>query len=268
MYSGGHGYFDVLLADPRFAAQARCSYFAIANREWQIIGLDSSYKDPDEASLEGRQGEWLRERITENPSRGTILLTHHQPFSAWEDITTPLPRTIDEMVKPHMLSAWFWGHEHRCAVYKAADDTGNYTDIAMYEAVMGHAGVPSLREPLSAEERKRTTEWELDDYYMVGDEQWLVGGFAVLTIDGNQASVQYYDEYGKERREEGKAYPSEQAGVEAVMITRDHRGVKNPDPIPRPERAARDRAPARADATFSSRPLTRRGLSFCPLRSK
>ena len=47
MYSGGHGYYEVLLADPRFAQQQQCSYFSLRNDYWQIIGLDSSYKNPD-----------------------------------------------------------------------------------------------------------------------------------------------------------------------------------------------------------------------------
>ena len=38
MYSGGHGYFKTLLADPRFACQQRSSWFSIENQHWRIVG--------------------------------------------------------------------------------------------------------------------------------------------------------------------------------------------------------------------------------------
>jgi hypothetical protein len=234
MYSGGHGYFEVLLADPRFAHQERCSYFAIANRSWQIVGLDSAYKDPDRGSLQEPQAEWLKARVGEDSSRGTILLTHHQPFSAYEDVETPLPGEVDAAVAPNKLSAWFWGHEHRCLVYNPGDETEKYKDVAMYEAVVGHGGVPTMRQSLSPEESKRETSWTFDDYYEVGDEQWMLGGFAVIQVDGERASVQYYDEYGKTRRSEGLGYPASQSGLEAARIMQDKRRTVDPDPIPRP----------------------------------
>src|SRR5262249_24840634 len=47
MYSGGHGYFDHLLADPRFRRQGQSSYFSLENDFWQILGLDTGYKEFD-----------------------------------------------------------------------------------------------------------------------------------------------------------------------------------------------------------------------------
>src|ERR1022692_4095897 len=48
MYSGGFGYFDTLLGDPRFAAQhsadgAATSFFRLTSPSWDFVGLDTSW---------------------------------------------------------------------------------------------------------------------------------------------------------------------------------------------------------------------------------
>jgi hypothetical protein len=50
MYSGAHGYYKTLLADPRFAGQRTeegepISYFSLSNRHWQILGTDTASDD-------------------------------------------------------------------------------------------------------------------------------------------------------------------------------------------------------------------------------
>src|SRR3954468_2926128 len=52
MYGGGYGYFDITL--PTFKQPA--SYFSLANKNWQFIGLDTGY---DEHDLHDPQAEWL-----------------------------------------------------------------------------------------------------------------------------------------------------------------------------------------------------------------
>lgn len=43
MYSLAEGYYAEALAKPLFAAQEGCSYFALENANWVIVGLDSAY---------------------------------------------------------------------------------------------------------------------------------------------------------------------------------------------------------------------------------
>ena len=243
MYSGGYGYFDVLLADPRFAAQNRCSYFSLVNDHWQILGLDSSYKDPENPDLQDPQEEWLSERVGNAGERRTMLLTHHQPFSAYETVNTQLPRTVARALGGNRVEAWLWGHEHRCTVYepgistKGTTDNG-YDELARYTALIGHGGVPSLRSAASGPEgdgdvSRDAVDWEFDDYYKVGDDHWGLGGFAVLTFDGPTVEIQYYDEYGKERREgEPFAYQAETAGLAAGRAAPDERPIRAPDTLP------------------------------------
>ncbi|MBV9358576.1 MAG: metallophosphoesterase, partial [Chloroflexi bacterium] len=88
MYSGGHGYFGFLLHDPRFRGHWRgdpdrdapSSYFSLEGDDWQVLGLDSAYADHD---LAGSQQQWLAEKL--QTGRRTLLLSHHQPFSAYDD---------------------------------------------------------------------------------------------------------------------------------------------------------------------------------------
>jgi hypothetical protein len=234
MYSGGHGYYDVLLADPRFAAQGRCSYFALANDHWQLLGLDSSYKNPDEAGLQDPQRAWLSGRINTAGQRRTILLTHHQPFSAYEQVNPKLENEVAEAIgAERTVEAWLWGHEHRCAVY----NPGVFSvrpDVANYAAVIGHGGVPQLLPEAGAPNvNKDMIKWAFTDYYQVGDDHWSLGGFAVLTFIGQKLEIQYFDEYGQPRHEDPPVgFPSEAAGLQDVIKANQSRALCQPDTLP------------------------------------
>jgi Calcineurin-like phosphoesterase len=239
MYGGGHGYFDVLLADPRFAAQGGCSYFALTNDHWQILGLDSAYKNPDRSELQGPQGDWLAKRVEDAGERRTVLLTHHQPFSAYEEITSPLENQISHAIASHgPVEAWLWGHEHRCAVYEPGvlRDDGR-PDPANYAAMVGHGGVPNL---VSTPVNPDAVAWSFDDCYRSGEDRWCLGGFAALTFQGAKLEIQYYDEYGKTAREGGPLeYAAESASIAQVRAAAsdDTRPERPADilPVERPQ---------------------------------
>ncbi len=227
VYSGAHGYFNVLLADPRFAGQAGCSYFALVNDHWQLLGLDSAYTNPDSADLHPPQPEWLSQRVTAAAgTRGTILMTHHQPFSAFEDIGTPLAGTVARALGDHRVEAWLWGHEHRCAVYDPDIVYSQYKDAAGYTAIVGHGGVPQLMDGQVPDDVTRAVNWRLADYYQVEDDRWGLGGFAVLTFDGPRLEIQYYDEYGKAARTGPPL-----AYTPPTDVPDDPRPVRDPDVI-------------------------------------
>src|SRR5579862_1013884 len=75
MYSGGVGYSQALKS-PTFAQQASC--FAMQNKEWLLICLDTAYVDFD---LDGAQVDWVKRRIAAAGSRKVLFFSHHQPFS-------------------------------------------------------------------------------------------------------------------------------------------------------------------------------------------
>jgi hypothetical protein len=186
MYSGGHGYFGTVLRDARFGAQQETSHFAIQSSAWQILGLDSAYKNHD---LAGHQAEWLGQMATD-PQRKTMVLSHHQPFSGYEHVEAPLEATVKRGLAGRRVEAWLWGHEHRCAVYER-----DLVDYAQFTSIVGHGGVPLM---LSADPTTTPAgvSWQFDGTYEFEDDRWALFGFAVLDFDGSSVQVRYIDENG------------------------------------------------------------------------
>lgn len=183
MYIGGEGYFQVALEDKRFAAQQRSSWFALANEHWQFLGLDSAYED---GGLYGDQANWIRGMRSDNPGRKTVLLTHHQVFSAYQAGAKDLRLKTRGLREEHPVDAWFWGHEHRCLAYRDLEGV-------RFASCVGHGGIPeylhkeSLRKPdgLVYEYRKiHSTDWQ----------PWITFGFAVIDLKGPDMTITYIDE--------------------------------------------------------------------------
>jgi hypothetical protein len=192
MFSGGHGFFDFLRSDARFRRQNRCSYFALENDDWLIFGLDTAYTvegfKGDLGGLAAPQSDWIKKQVDRAPGKKIMLLTHHQPFSAWEEESPKLVAALDPLLKRSKpVEAWFWGHEHRCAVYAPSHNV-------KYPALIGHGGVPvyfSSRAPKGEELRyydQRNFSHLLEKFSFMG--------FAVVDLDGAAGRVRYIDENG------------------------------------------------------------------------
>lgn len=194
MYSGGQGYFQTLLADPRFACHQSSSWFSIENAHWRIVGLDTAWDeeglhDPRiERGLAEPQAARLREWAGQD-DRPFMLLSHHQLFSAHESVGPSLKDKLHPLLEAGRIRSWFWGHEHKCVVF------GPYLGVP-YARCLGHGGVPvyAVSEPESEEP---PVEWYEDRWVEAVLERWAYFGFAVLDFDGADVSVQYVDEYGE-----------------------------------------------------------------------
>jgi 3',5'-cyclic AMP phosphodiesterase CpdA len=186
MYSGGHGYFGYLLSDPRFAGQARSSRFCLRNDHWQLLGLDTAYEDDD---LAGDQGSWVADKQRAS-RRKTMLLTHHQPFSAFEEVDPPFLKKLAPAFAVRGIDAWLWGHEHMCCVYDS-----NLRDYLGFGSCIGHGGVPVLlwEGKTPAGVRWRFTESEVHE----GADRWQRFGFAVLDFKDERIEIQYRDQDGR-----------------------------------------------------------------------
>jgi hypothetical protein len=216
MYSGGHGYFGFLLRDPRFrgqwlpesAHQQSSSYFSLENDHWQILGLDSAYLDRD---LAGDQAAWVGRKLgpvepdkldaagRKQPDAGgrkTMLLTHHQPFSAYEDVDQALINRLLPELNGRVLDAWLWGHEHRCAVYASQP-----TDYLKFGSCIGHGGVPRLLPDPTPKATPKLT-WALDAEEREDGNRWGRFGFAILDFQGPEIHIRYIDETGQINHEE------------------------------------------------------------------
>jgi hypothetical protein len=197
MFAGGHGFFEFLNHDTRFRRQRGCSYFALENEDWLVLGLDSAYTleglKGDVGALAPPQADWVAKQIERAPNKKVILLSHHQPFSGWDN---PSPKMVGALTpllgRARPVEAWFWGHEHRCAVYEPAHNI-------KYPALIGHGGVPVYSSKKPAKQYKLRYHDTRSFRHML--EKFSYMGFAVVDLDGEFGQVRYIDENGTERTE-------------------------------------------------------------------
>jgi hypothetical protein len=133
MYSGGYGYFDRILPD----FQQRASYFACQNEHWLLIGLDTGYHEHE---LDDVQVAWLTRLINAAGTRRVVLFSHHQPFSLFESQGGKLVKQLYKVLDASRIFAWYWGHEHRCAIYD------KHPVWNLYGRCIGHSGFPYFRD--------------------------------------------------------------------------------------------------------------------------
>jgi hypothetical protein len=191
MYAGGHAFYDVLLADDRFANQRQSSFFSLVNSYWKILGLDTAW---DDAALCEPQPSWIDDELS-NESRRVLLLSHHQPFSAYEQATKHLVERIAPILQKHPIKGWFWGHEHRCMLYASHMNVD-------FGRCIGHGGVPVYMWHGFHDGYPEPGEYEYREYMLRGLERWALFGFAVLDFDGPLLTVTYINENGKSHKRE------------------------------------------------------------------
>lgn len=141
MYSGGDGYYGLLPslnAAPEWAQRASFFCLRTPSGSWQLLAMDTGLHDHDPFTvtsgvtyLEPAEAAWHLDKIERFTAAGgrTILLSHHQLFSASEYIgegTTKPPGQEAYNVKLLEtfgsslgdVAAWFWGHEHNLCIYE------------------------------------------------------------------------------------------------------------------------------------------------------
>ncbi|MCX6854719.1 MAG: metallophosphoesterase, partial [Verrucomicrobia bacterium] len=199
MYAGGDGYFGMLDKDDRFASQDKSSHFSLGNRHWHILGLDTAY---EEWSLSNGQVTWAldeRKHADFAGARG-ILLSHHQPFSAYEgNEPTKSGRLLQEsapLLQNNLTTMWLWGHEHRCVVYEPREFgfAGGAGHLPM-GACLGHGGVPAK----PTRDQREGVAYVLNESVRRGIENFGMMGFAILDLDGAEASLTCVDELGNRK---------------------------------------------------------------------
>jgi Calcineurin-like phosphoesterase len=210
MYANGNAYFDVFMPTLGIPAshdeKQLASFFCLENDVWRILALDTGYnsiglpilgqiplinKIPGvgaDCKLEDASIEWLRNvvRPKERP-RATILLTHHQYFSAFEgNYKRPAKQLMEFFAGQDLL--WIWGHEHRWAVY----DKHSEGSLMAYGRCIGHGGMPvELKTPDTS---KAPLQYFDERVYVTdGDTKIGMNGFLNLQIAGNIVTLDYRD---------------------------------------------------------------------------
>jgi hypothetical protein len=138
MYSGGFGYFDLALP----ALQQDASYFALENKHWLLVGLDTAYVDHD---LDIEQVAWLNLVVDQvrqtngGAAKKLVLFSHHQLFSRLDGQGPKLEQALRHMLGTRAITAWYWGHEHQCVIYEPHPTSG------LRGRCLGNGGIPERR---------------------------------------------------------------------------------------------------------------------------
>ncbi len=208
MYANGNAYFDAFLPalgirmapGGAFNGQ-KASFFCLRNEFWDVIAIDTGYNSVGLPFLEHlpwfrpscRLPEellsWLRNVVKPRESRrGIVLLSHHQSYSAFEDMFARPARQLAEFIDRPVL--WFWGHEHRFAVYGRSNTPQG---IEAYGRCIGHGGMPidigfPVKHPEFSLVLHDERQYEALQGLAVG-----YNGFANLAFRGNTLEIEYRD---------------------------------------------------------------------------
>jgi predicted phosphodiesterase len=214
MYSGGQGYYWLLdqLGQP-------ASYFCLRNDDWQLLAMDTGLHDADPGTvvsnltyLDERELAWQRDKIANAGGRKTILLSHHQLFSASGGVGNtpdgkPLalnPRLYDAFADVlDRVDLWMWGHEHNLIIYD------EYAGLKRGRC-NGSAAVPTLlaQNPYTPDPNLVLPPGQSLPPIMgasgrLGNNgEFYYHAYAMLTLKGKAADISYYQIPGEDARRE------------------------------------------------------------------
>jgi hypothetical protein len=206
MYSGGNGYY--WLVDQ---LNQKASYFCLQNADWQFVAMDTGYHDNDPLTVSTNmtelvtqgswvEADWVLSKLQQADGRKTVLLSHHQLFSAFGSLGSV--NGLAYAYNPNLygnfqnvlgqVTAWFWGHEHTLALFEpymglqkgrcvGASAVPVFTDQQSYSAATGLQTSQGLPMPV----------W--DAGVVLGNNGTdYNNAFAMMTLNGQAATVDYY----------------------------------------------------------------------------
>lgn len=200
MYSGGFGYFGILLQDPRFKGQRSpdgrpTSFFRLRSPFWDFVGLDTAW-DTDVTSagqvavLQDPQGRYVTD-VAARSLRKLVLFSHHQLVSVYDksDLGTTLPAELAPVLDRNRVTAWWWGHEHRAITYEAVGGVS-------YPRCLGNGGVPILPDAAPPAGSTPPITWRSTRTVREDGQVRARFGFAVLDLQPDRIQVAYVDDDG------------------------------------------------------------------------
>lgn len=201
MYGAAQGYFDVALkASGPFAHQNQKSYFALSNKDWVIIGLDSAYYTKTGLYMNGNlsggtsteQADFIGNLDT--AGKKVIILTHHNPIeldgnSLIKDKSNPV--CLFNEVKNALgrdPDYWYWGHAHNGIAYNTRSAAGPNT----VGRCVGHAAIPfGAAWGLNG---NSAIDYSANTPNPIVPGIRVMNGFLVITLTGDTLSDAFYDQ--------------------------------------------------------------------------
>ena len=202
MYSGADPYFQAISQSP-FDQQKGCSYFALENANWVIVGLDSAYFASEESLyMDGSLGpadadvvqftqiQFLKEQIAKD--KKLILLTHHNGLQEDGSATTKIwDQVMSAFAANSGPAYWYWGHVHAGVVYQ--NPTTQARNVGC--RCCGHSALP-WGHATELDNNHNVVWYENRSARDPDISERVLNGFTVLSLDGPQIKEIYYDENG------------------------------------------------------------------------
>jgi hypothetical protein len=203
MYSGGQGYFGAALPEFRQVT----SYFCLENDAWRIVAMDTGYHctrgikkllsfiTGDKTKLNDVALDWTKKVFSSAP-KPTILLSHHQPMSAFDKRVYP---NLAVQLRPYLdrVALWFWGHEHKLAGYEGYAMNGG---PRIRGRCIGHGGMPIELGWVPLPKNAAPVVFSDERYSGRAVKGTKLGfcGYAMLELHGTTLTVTYRDEQGRD----------------------------------------------------------------------
>ena len=187
MFCGGKPYYDLIdqLGQP-------ASYFCLRNDNWQFLAMDTGLHDDVPLAgkptfLEDSEVEWLTDKIENAGGRRSVLLSHHQLFSAYENIGGKVVNDrLNAQLAPLLpkVAMWFWGHEHDLVIYK------QYMNVL--GRCVGHGAFPIGISELPS--NPLFPDVPLESVRLQTNAAFYNHGYVIVELDGASARVSYYQD--------------------------------------------------------------------------
>ncbi|MEW6643643.1 MAG: metallophosphoesterase [Pseudomonadota bacterium] len=207
MYCGGIGFYDLITKLNPAPFTQPASFFCLrsADEKWQLLAMDTGLHDDNPATVAGAltyleedELAWHCDRIREFPGR-TILLSHHQLFSAFSPIGAAdaqgkrsavnplLLKAFQQMTEKKGIAAWFWGHEHTLSIYRP------FAGLERGRCV-GHGAVPvsvidEIYKPLP---ELKSAPLLVDQTRLSSRGGVYTHGYAVLSFEDDTCRAEYF----------------------------------------------------------------------------
>ena len=191
MYNGAYSYYAALQS--KFIQQNNCSYFALTNKDWLIVGLDTAYHASAldlylTGKLDQGQIDWLQSL----PKKAnTMVLSHHEGY----DISGTKQGSVYSAVKEGLgvePTVWYWGHLHNAISYHAIGDFNG--------RCVGHGAIPyGNSSVLKGNAKVAWYETELASDPQIPER--VLNGLISLSIKGGTVAEQWIGEDGSTRFE-------------------------------------------------------------------
>jgi hypothetical protein len=207
MYSAGSGFYELIRKLNGGAQQQPASFFCLRSTDgaWQFEAMDTGLNDHDPLHvtdvltfLEKDEEDWHAERIKEFAGR-TILLSHHQLFSAFSQIGKRDANGNLHAANPNLLesynrfkdagrvAAWFWGHEHNLCIYQP------YAGL-QFGRCIGHGAIPVFDSdrPYDAPSGLLDPPALIDNTKLAVNGGVYAHGYVMIGFSAGAAKVDYF----------------------------------------------------------------------------